>query len=144
MTTNLSMLPVWLSVFFVEQECECCAKLRISANNDPALTINVSYENIETYAISGNAEINDLVVQHGDSLLIAAYNKDGDIIAGGLYEVNLALIGALSVVLDPIYESRLLVDQHSQKLIDRAAARALEALEAASDDVVTGELAEVR
>src|SRR5690242_2555913 len=93
MTTNLSPLPVWLSVFFIELEYGA-AKLRISANNDPALTINVSHENIETFSISGNAEIKDLLVADGDSLLIAAYNKDGEVIAGGLYEVSLALIGS--------------------------------------------------
>lgn len=142
MTTNITALPVWLSVFFTEQDDECSAMLRISANNDPALTITISHEDSETFAISGNAEIKDLLVADGDSLLIAAYNKDGDVVAGGLYGVSLDLIRSLSAVLTPIYESMMLVDQASQKLIDRAAARALDAICGASTgDLVVAEVA---
>lgn len=136
-TTNL---PVWLSVFFTEQPCECCAQIRISANNDPSLTVNISHDGNETFVISGNAEIKGLLFADGDSLLIAAYNKDGEVIAGGLYEVDIALIGKLGAVLTPIYESMMLVDQTAQKIVDRAAARALKVLDTASDGVVTGEL----
>lgn len=132
MTTND---PVWIAVTFAECPCEYHAQLRISANNDKRLKINIVHNHVKLYDLAGNGTLNDFQIADGDTLLIVVY--DGcKIIACGEFDVRFDLIGKLSIILDPKLSKKLIVDQHSQKLIDRAAARALEAV----CGVSTGEL----
>lgn len=137
--------PVWIAVTFSECPCEYHATLRVSANNDSSLLISVVHNHIRLYDIAGNGTISDLQVADGDTLLVVAYNADRKVVACGEFHVQMDLIGKLSVILNPRLATNLIVDQHSQRLIDRAGRRALDAACDVSS-VSTGELvvAEVR
>lgn len=139
MTTNN---PVWLSVTYAELPCECHVMLRISANNDPSLTVSIVHNHIERYDLKGNDTISDLQVQDEDTLLIVVRNDHHEIVACGLYEVSLESIKRLSLVLVCCVSSNIQIDQCAQRFLDRAAGRALDA----ACPVTTGDLvvAEVR
>lgn len=121
--------PVWLSVTYAEP-CGHHVALRISANNDPSLSISVLHESITglaQYDLAGNGTVDDLVVQDNELLAINVRNDHGEIIACGLFEVHLVLIEELSAVLSPCVSAGLVMDQCPQRLLDRAAVRALDA-----------------
>ncbi len=130
------LLPVWLTATFADG-CGCHAQLRLSANNAPALTITVLHETISdvlAHDLAGNENL-EIEVQDNETLTILARNASSEIIACGVYEVDLGLIERLGAVLQPKLSSNLIVDQCAQKIVESAVDRALR--------TVTGELVEV-
>ena len=140
MPTNDLLIPVWISVTFTES-ADWHARLRISANNDESLAITVIHESVVGIVerdLAGNAMIDALAVQNGETLTILVRNDHGEIIACGVYEVDLSLIERLSAILRPTIASGLLVDQCPQHVVDSSVQRALATLRPAS----TAELAQ--
>lgn len=135
MTTNL--LPVWISVTYAESPCQCHVSLRISANNDPSLSISITHGDHGFYGITGNGNVEDLQAQDSDTLLIVARNAHNEIVACGLYEISFESIRSLGSALVSRVSSNIELDQCAQRLIDSAATRALnEACGASTGDLV--------
>lgn len=130
-TTVYTPIPVWIGVNFVS-DCGCHATLAISANNAPSLTVSVIHEallGVVAYDAAGNGIIEDLAIQDRETLTFLVRNSISEIIAIGVFEVDLSLTEKLSAVLQPKLSSNLLVDQCERRVVDSATNRAMTTLE---------------
>lgn len=135
--------PVWLSANFAESG-DYHVSLRVSANNDPTLEISVIHDAISgvvSHDLNGNGLI-DLIVQDNELLYVTTRDQSV-VIASGIFQVSIELIGVLGAVLVPVVSHNLVVDQADRRIIEGATNRALAAVSPGGTGSLTIDLGEL-
>lgn len=128
-----SAQPAQIIVVFSCLVGDIKAHLQLSAGNDAALAITVMHEEstagkLLAYGLDGDGRMQVEVRDHESLTIIVRH--ESDIVACGVFEVDLALIDCIGVILAPRATSNLIVDQCEGQVIQRGLTSALAVLDA--------------
>lgn len=103
------------------------ASIRVQGQSEASATITIISEDrssMRSYTISGDALSEPFFVQDGERITILVRAACGEVIASGIFEVDVSLC-KLGAVLSAHVRRNLLLDQCEEALIERACAKAL-------------------
>jgi hypothetical protein len=123
--------PVVLGACFELANDEQSAALNLSGTNAQSITLTIIHESrddVNGFDLAGNDKAETLLVRDGEALIVLA-RREGNIVACGLYQVNLGCYESIGSLLIPVAVSNMELMQSDAAMTARILKTALDNLD---------------